>query len=385
MSKQALKALLPAGLEDLLPPEADQEDAMVRLLSDNFTSYGYQRVKPPLLEFEDSLLDGIGEAVAGQTFRLMDPISQRMMGLRADITPHVARLAATRLHAAPRPLRLMYVGEVFRVKGEQLRTNREISTIGVELIGAARAAKADAEVILLAAESVIALGVDSLSVDINVPPLARMICDHFDVSVKTCEELLNALNRKDANTIEKVSGQAAVFLLGLLDAAGPANVSLTKLERLGLPGESGLLGKRLKEVVGLILEEAPNLNVTVDPADSRGFEYHTGISFALFARNSRVELGIGGRYLAAGDEPATGFTLSTDIVMEVAALPPLANRLYVPFGTVSKTRKQLQGSGWVTVNGLIPEKDLLAEGVRMQCSHVWLENKIQRLDVNLTR
>lgn len=385
MSKQALKALLPAGLEDLLPPEADQEDAMVRLLSNNFTSYGYQRVKPPLLEFEDSLLDGIGEAVAGQTFRLMDPISQRMMGLRADITPQVARLAATRLQDAPRPLRLMYVGEVFRVKGEQLRTNREISTIGVELIGAARAAKADAEVILLAAESVIALGVDSLSVDINVPPLARMICDHFDVSVKTSEELLNALNRKDANTIEKVSGQAAVFLLGLLDAAGPANVSLTKLERLELPGESGLLGKRLKEVVGLILEEAPNLNVTVDPADSRGFEYHTGISFALFARNSRVELGIGGRYLTAGDEPATGFTLSTDIVMEAAALPPLAKRLYVPFGTVSKTRKQLQGSGWVTVNGLIPEKDLLAEGVRMQCSHVWLENKIQRLDVNLTR
>jgi len=385
MSKQALKALLPAGLEDLLPPEADQEDAMVRLLSDNFTSYGYQRVKPPLLEFEDSLLDGIGEAVAGQTFRLMDPISQRMMGLRADITPQVARLAATRLQDAPRPLRLMYVGEVFRVKGEQLRTNRAISTIGVELIGAARAAKADAEVILLAAESVIALGVDSLSVDINVPPLARMICDHFDVSVKTSEELLNALNRKDANTIEKVSGQAAVFLLGLLDAAGPANVSLTKLEQLELPGESGVLGKRLKEVVGLILEEAPNLTVTVDPADSRGFEYHTGISFALFARNSRVELGIGGRYLTAGDEPATGFTLSTDIVMEAAALPPLAKRLYVPFGTVSKTRKQLQGSGWVTVNGLIPEKDLLAEGVRMQCSHVWLENKIQRLDVNLTR
>ena len=385
MSKQALKALLPAGLEDLLPPEADQEDAMVRLLSNNFTSYGYQRVKPPLLEFEDSLLDGIGEAVAGQTFRLMDPISQRMMGLRADITPQVARLAATRLQDAPRPLRLMYVGEVFRVKGEQLRTNRAISTIGVELIGAARAAKADAEVILLAAESVIALGVDSLSVDINVPPLARMICDHFDVSVKTSEELLNALNRKDANTIEKVSGQAAVFLLGLLDAAGPANVSLTKLEQLELPGESGLLGKRLKEVVGLILEEAPNLNVTVDPADSRGFEYHTGISFALFARNSRVELGIGGRYLTAGDEPATGFTLSTDIVMEAAALPPLAKRLYVPFGTVSKTRKQLQGSGWVTVNGLIPEKDLLAEGVRMQCSHIWLENKIQRLDVNLTR
>ena len=98
-------ALLPAGLRDLLPPEAETEAAAVETLMDLFAAHGYQRVKPPLLEFEDSLFAGSGQAVADQTFRLMDPVSHRMMGLRADTTPQVARIATTRLASAPRPLR----------------------------------------------------------------------------------------------------------------------------------------------------------------------------------------------------------------------------------------------------------------------------------------
>ena len=101
-------ALLPAGLRDLLPPDAETEAASVEALMEVFAAHGYARVKPPLLEFADSLLAGAGGAVAEQTFRLMDPDSQRMMGLRADTTPQVARIAATRLATASRPLRLSY-------------------------------------------------------------------------------------------------------------------------------------------------------------------------------------------------------------------------------------------------------------------------------------
>ena len=100
------RALLPAGLRDLLPPDAETEASAVEALMEVFASHGYQRVQPPLLEFEDSLLAGSGAAVSEQTFRLMDPVSQRMMGLRADTTPQVARIATTRLARAPRPLRL---------------------------------------------------------------------------------------------------------------------------------------------------------------------------------------------------------------------------------------------------------------------------------------
>ena len=113
-------ALLPGGLIDLLPPDAEIEAEAVSAVMAVFAAHGYQRVKPPLLEFEDGLLTGSGAAMADQTFRLMDPESRRMMGLRADMTPQVARIARTRLAHAPRPLRLSYAGQCLRVHGSQL-------------------------------------------------------------------------------------------------------------------------------------------------------------------------------------------------------------------------------------------------------------------------
>ncbi|HSR71342.1 MAG TPA: ATP phosphoribosyltransferase regulatory subunit, partial [Kiloniellales bacterium] len=145
MSKSGDKALLPAGLQDVLPPYAAQEATVVQTLVDRFAAQGYQRIKPPLLEFEETLFAGAGAALAPQTFRLMDPVSQHMMGLRADITPQIARIAATRLRKAPRPLRLCYAGQVLQVRGSQLRPERQFGQVGVELIGALQE-RADAEV-----------------------------------------------------------------------------------------------------------------------------------------------------------------------------------------------------------------------------------------------
>ena len=113
----AKRALLPAGLRDVLPPDAGFEAGVVEHLLGSLAGHGYERVKPPLVEFEESLLAGAGAAMAGATFRLMDPASQRMMGVRADITPQIARIAATRLAGAPRPLRLSYAGEVLCLVG----------------------------------------------------------------------------------------------------------------------------------------------------------------------------------------------------------------------------------------------------------------------------
>ena len=115
MTQSLEKALLPAGLGDGLPPLADFEADMVDRLMASFRSHGYERVKPPLIEFEESLLAGPGAALAEQTFRVMDPQSQRMMGVRPDITLQVARIAETRLRNAARPLRLSYNGQVLRV------------------------------------------------------------------------------------------------------------------------------------------------------------------------------------------------------------------------------------------------------------------------------
>ncbi|MBX9634247.1 MAG: ATP phosphoribosyltransferase regulatory subunit, partial [Magnetospirillum sp.] len=135
MNDFANRALLPAGLRDILPLDAEHEAGVVGRLMAHFAAQGYERVKPPLIEFEETLLAGAGAATASQCFRVMDPLSQKMMGVRADLTPQVARIAVTRLAGAARPLRLSYAGQVLRVKGSQLRPERQFGQAGIELIG----------------------------------------------------------------------------------------------------------------------------------------------------------------------------------------------------------------------------------------------------------
>src|SRR6516165_2207087 len=158
-------ALLPSGLRDVLPPEAELEARSVAAIMECFAAHGYERVEPPLLEFEDSLFASSGAATADQAFRLMDPESQRMMALRADTTPQIARLAATRLANIPRPLRLAYSGQCLRIRGTHLQPERQIAQAGIELIGN-DTAEADAEIILTAVEALAAVGLSNLSVDL---------------------------------------------------------------------------------------------------------------------------------------------------------------------------------------------------------------------------
>jgi ATP phosphoribosyltransferase regulatory subunit len=221
MNEPGDSALLPAGLEDILPPHAAHEAGVVERLIAAFAGHGYERVKPPLMEFEETLLAGAGAAVAQQSFRLMDPVGQRMMALRADMTPQVARIAATRLKNAPRPLRLCYGGQVLRVRGGQLRSERQFGQAGVELIGAPQEG-ADAEVVLLAAEALGAAGVARLSIDLSLPPLVGTLVADLGFDDGPGQALRQALDRKDAAAVDKLAGDQAPVFQALLRAAGRA-------------------------------------------------------------------------------------------------------------------------------------------------------------------
>ncbi len=372
MSKFGKKALLPAGLQDILAPAAAFEAEVVERLIGGFAAQGYDRVKPPLMEFEETLLAGAGAAVAQQTFRLMDPVSQRMMGLRADITPQVARIAATRLERAPRPLRLCYGGQVLRVKGSQMRSVRQFGQVGAELIGTLQEA-ADAEVVLLAAEALEALGVAGLSVDLGLPPLvARLIAD-LALEPGTVAALRQALDRKDAAAVKSLAGGRASLFQALLNAAGPADTGLETLSRLKLPKAAAAEVDGLAHVIGRIRKSAPKLTMTIDPVEHRGFEYHTGISFTVFAHGVRGELGRGGRYLAAlpdgGQEPATGFTLYMDTVLRALPEAETQAKLYLPPDTDPARGRDLRAAGWVTLAGLDDRADPETEARRLGCSH----------------
>jgi len=369
MNDTALRALLPQGLRDILPPDADHEaDAVSRIMA-CFTQHGYLRVKPPLIEFEETLLDGAGAATSSHCFRVMDPLSQNMMGLRADMTPQVARIAVARLAGAPRPLRLSYTGDVLRVKGSQLNPERQTCQAGLELIGSDSLA-ADAEVLVLAATALGDVGVPDISVDLSLPTLVPMILKESGLSQQACTKVRDALNHKDAAMVRDEGGAAASTLLALLEAAGPLDRAIERLNGLSLPSDAVALWERLIAVVALIRQSAPTLALTLDPVENRGFEYHTGLAFTIFSRRGGGELGRGGRYLAGGDETATGATLFLDGVLSVARPAERGKTLFIPFGADQTRSLALRADGWITIHGLEPVSDLKGEAKRLGCGYV---------------
>src|SRR5438132_1843479 len=248
MSDTPHPALLPTGIHDLLPPEAEAEAAAVSRLMTTLAAHGYERVEPPLVEFEETLFSGAGAAMATATFRMMDPISHRMIGVRADMTPQIARIAATRLGNAPRPLRLSYAGQVLRVKGSEIRPERQIGQVGGELIGAESPA-ADIEAITVAGEALATLGVSHLSVDITLPTLVPAIAEAYDIAGERAAALRAALDHKDAATVAAVAGEAGRVLGELLAAAGPAAAALAGLDGLALPARARAERVRLGTVL----------------------------------------------------------------------------------------------------------------------------------------
>lgn len=369
MNEPIHPGLLPAGLADLLPDDAAFEAGVVEQLMARLARWGYDRVKPPLFEFEDSLLAGAGAALASDTFRLMDPISQRMIGLRADVTPQVARIAATRLARSPRPLRLSYAGQVLRVRGSQLRPERQLGQVGAELIGVA-SPTADAEAITLAAAAVEGLGAAGLSIDLTMPTLVPSVCRDLALGAAAEARVRAAIDRKDAGALERAAGAGRHVLGGLLAASGPADRALESLRRMTLPEVAAREIAVLSEVVALVRRAMPELTLTVDPVENRGFEYHTGISFTLFARGVRGELGRGGRYeIGFGqEESATGFTLYTDTLLRAVPRPAPARRIYLPMGTPPDTARRLRAEGWITVHAL-DDTPADIEAPRLGCSH----------------
>ena len=367
-------ALLPAGLRDLLPPHAQSEAASVDAVMAVFAAHAYRRVEPPLLEYEEGFLRGAGGAVAEQSFRIMDPDSHRMMVLRPDMTPQVARIAATRLGAAPRPLRLCYAGQCVRVTGNApgsaFAADRQMSQAGIELIGA-DSAQADAEIMLVAVEALAAVGLTALSLDLTLPTLVPILLDEGGgLPAATRRALTHALDRKDAAAVATHGGTLAPMLTELLLAAGPAAPAMAALRQAALPAPARALAERLAEVIDLVRAAAPSLRLTVDPVEFRGLRYHTGLAVTVFAAGWHEELGRGGRYFSADGEPATGLTLYADAVLRAAPAQKVRPTLYVPLGTPPELAAAFRTQGFATLAGLQAGADDAAEAVRLACTHL---------------
>ena len=375
-------ALLPEGLHDTLAHEAEYQAEIVEKLRQCFASFGYERVIPPIMEFEESLLSGPGKAQSRNMFRVMDPVTQRMMAVRNDMTGQVARIARSRLQNAPRPLRLSYSGDVLRVRGSQLRPERQFKQAGVELIGS-DSPEAYVEIILLARDVLTTVGVEQASIDLTMPLLVPAICRGLGLDAEKSAIVRQALNAKDIGALDNLDGEIGDISRKLLLAAGAADKAMAIIGDLSLPQEAQDMCHELARLLDRLKQVAPELHVTVDPGEYSGFEFQTGIGFSLFVKGVRGELGRGGRYMveggAADSEPATGFSLYLDSLMR--ALPDMADLKYIycPFGTNMADLSDLRGRGYRTICGLEAAADEGAEAQRLMCRYIWQSGKITQI------
>jgi ATP phosphoribosyltransferase regulatory subunit len=366
-------ALLPNGLSDVLPPRAEHEAHIVERLMGFVAGHGYRRVKPPLIEFEEGLLSGAGAALTRDTFRVMDPVSQHMMAVRPDFTVQIGRIATSRLARAPRPLRLCYAGQVLRVRGTQLRPERQFTQVGAELIGATGEA-AEAEVIVLVAEALEAVGAADLTLDLNLPTLLGVLVDAHGLPADRLAELRAAVDHKDVAAVRTLApSDLGALLVSLIQATGPAQETLAEIGGLDLPDPAAERVAALGRLVSRIESAHPGLPLTVDVLESRGFEYYTGIGFSVFARRARGELARGGRYGAGpGDsaEPSAGFTLMMDAVLD--AVPPATTpaRVLAPSGHDRALAARLRREGWIVLNALDGTDAPVEEARRLGCTHL---------------
>ena len=380
-------ALLPVGLADILPPAAERESAAAERALGVLRAHGYEETAPPMLEFEESFLTGGGEPLARETFRMMDPASQRMLALRSDMTPQIARIASTRLAGAPRPLRLCYLGLVLRVSGGRAGAERQFRQAGAELIGAPQP-EVDAEIVLLAAKALAAIGVEKVSVDLNVPRLAGEVAANHGVDPENTGALTAALDRKDVAEARRLApAGAADAMEGLIRAGGPDDVAFEAIKTVEVGAEARGRVERLQGIVALIRAAAPDLALTVDFVEHRGFDYHTGVAFSLFAEGHAGELGRGGRYraptVAGGDpegEPAVGFTLFMDAAGRAATPPLPQKRVFVPLGAGAGAQAAVVAEGHAAVAGLEAVPDDAAEAKRLGCAALWRAGAIIDLE-----
>jgi ATP phosphoribosyltransferase regulatory subunit len=320
-------ALLPNGLADILPPYAENENRVINLFMGSFSKFGYQRVKPPLVEFEDSLLgDGIGQSLSRQTFRMMDPVSQRMMGVRADVTAQIARISSSRLADAQRPLRLSYAADVLRVNGTQLRPERQFCQVGCEMIGVDDVV-CDVETSLVALLALSSACIEGLTIDLTVPTIIKHIYEDAGESFEDRELLSDFITKRDRDAIVKSNLKSSALIASLMDMNGNVEKAKDGIKSLKLSIAVKKDIDRLLSVADSLRDALDvyglkNVLVSIDPLEYRGFEYHTGVSFSIFSKGARGELGGGGRYNVLGQgggvETATGFTLYMDTILRIA-------------------------------------------------------------------
>lgn len=370
--------LLPQGIDDVLPKDAKKLEYLRRQLIDVFSCWGYELVIPPVVDFLDSLLTGSGRDLDLQTFKLTDQVSGEMLGIRADMTPQVARIDAHNLKHN-RPTRLCYVGAILRALGDSLEKNRSPMQIGAEIYGHS-GLESDIEVIQLMLEMLAVTGIQNVHLDIGHVGIYRELSNQAGLSQQQEAELFNVLQRKAITELNELLESYSIedkfknIFITLPHLNGGIDV-LDKAAKV-FSGVSESVSQALSELQAIANKLSmlfPSLPVSFDLSELRGYHYHTGIVFAAFTPQLGREIARGGRYDNIGEffgraRAATGF--SADLKM-LASLSDIKE---------NEESHQLIYAPYVDDNSLMEViRDLRAKGIAVIQQLPGHNNEIEEL------
>ena len=336
--------LLPDGVDEVLPPHAEYLEDLRRQVLDLLRRWGYRFVMPPLIEYLESLLSGIGEDLELQTFKLTDQLSGRLMGIRADITPQAARIDAHRL-ATDFPQRLCYLGPVLHTVPGNFAGSRNPLQIGAELYGHS-GIESDAEVLCLLIEVLRLAGFAELTIELGHMGVFRALADAARLDIDIEQRLLDCLLRKAEDEVIQclieagTDSQRSDPLASLLQLNGGVEViqqAATVLREA--PDSVAVDIAALGELIEMVQGRNPDVAIHVDLAELRGYRYHTGIIFAAYTPGIGRAIAWGGRYDNIGREfgrarPATGFSADLKRLVTVNyAASATADAIYAPSGS----------------------------------------------------
>jgi ATP phosphoribosyltransferase regulatory subunit len=334
--KQNNHWLLPDDIDELLPPEAQRVESIKRKLLDLYDLWGYEFVNPPIIEYLDSLLTGTGSDLDTQTFKLTDQVSGRMMGIRADTTPQVARIDAHKLKRET-PTRLCYMGTVLRTRADSLDGSRNPFQVGAELFGHDGIAS-DVEILQLMQETIRTAGIESQHLDLGHVGIYRGLVAQAGLTHRQEMALFDALQRKAATDLSDLIEAFALepAMAGMFESLASLNgdetVIATARETLAQASDDVHRAIDYLEEVALELKKRmPDASIHYDLAELRAYHYQTGVVFAAFAPGSGTEIARGGRYNDIGKafgraRPATGFSAYLKTLVRAAASEPPAVR-----------------------------------------------------------
>ena len=333
--------LLPEGIEEILPPAAGRLERLRRRLLDEYERWGYELVIPPLLEFLESLLTGAGDDLELQTFKLTDQSSGRMMGVRADMTPQVARIDA-HLLKRDAPVRLCYMGTVLRTRADGFGGSRSPYQAGVELYGH-RGHESDLEVLTLMLETLAVAGVGEVHLDLGHVAIFRELVRQAGLEREREGLLFEALQRKALPEIRRQlaewapSAECGESFLALAELNGGPEVLDEAGSRLVAAGPKVREAlATLRRLVEAIRDRQPALPIHVDLAELRGYHYHTGVLFAAYVPGQGQAVAQGGRYdeivqVFGRARPATGFSTDLATLLLLGSAPEdAADGIYAP-------------------------------------------------------